>query len=59
MEADGSNPTNITDDPGAEDEAPACSPDGTRIAFLRTIRREDGIIQNRGILVMDVRLAEG
>jgi Tol biopolymer transport system component len=33
MDADGSNPVNLTDNP-ADDYFPAWSPDGTRIAFV-------------------------
>jgi Tol biopolymer transport system component len=35
MDADGSNPVNLTENP-AQDRAPAWSPDGTRIAFTST-----------------------
>ena len=33
MDADGSNPTNLTNDPLSADHSPAWSPDGTQIAF--------------------------
>ncbi len=33
MDADGSNPVNLTNDPTASESDPAWSPDGTRIAF--------------------------
>ncbi|MEJ2370149.1 MAG: hypothetical protein P8Y07_04800 [Gemmatimonadales bacterium] len=46
MDADGSNPVNLTDHP-ASDTDPAWSPDGTRIAFTRQI---DG---NHEIYVID------
>jgi Tol biopolymer transport system component len=35
MNADGSEPLNLTPDPGASDSDPVWSPDGRRIAFLR------------------------
>ncbi len=37
MDADGSNPVNLTNDP-AEDYGPAWSSDGTTIAFTRFIQ---------------------
>ena len=46
MDADGSNPTNLTGDPGY-DSSPAWSPDGQRILFNS---RRDG---NLEIYVMD------
>jgi Tol biopolymer transport system component len=42
--------TQLTDDPGATDQAPAWSPDGTRIAFAKTGVQDFSI---SGIYVMD------
>jgi Tol biopolymer transport system component len=49
MDADGSNPTNLTNSPGSGDLAPAWSPDGTKIAF--TSDRDDD--RRAAIYVMD------
>ena len=41
MDADGSNPIRITNDPRIDDE-PTASPDGTQIAFTREIESDQG-----------------
>lgn len=49
IDADGSDPLNVTDSPTTDDSDPSFSPDGTRIAF----RRQVGIGDVGEIYVMD------
>lgn len=46
MDADGSNPTNLTNSPSASEYYPAWSPDGTRIAFTKGDGVRDVYVMN-------------
>lgn len=47
MNADGSNPVNLSNQPNVDDGFPACSPDGSQVAFTS---RRDG---NNEIYIMN------
>jgi Tol biopolymer transport system component len=51
MDADGSNPTNLTNSQSMDNQGPAWSPDGTRIAFSRS--EAGGNREVNRIFVMD------
>src|SRR5215218_6745597 len=56
MAADGSGRTRLTDTPYEDEEHPAWSPDGSKIAFFRAVRSEnpeDETVEVQGIFTMD------
>jgi Tol biopolymer transport system component len=56
MDADGSNPTNLTYSQSMDNQGPAWSPDGTRIAFSSAPNAPNST--NRDIFTLEVTPAE-